>query len=352
MNIKNILKIVALIAVVALLARPKLMPSKNDKSQAAQAKAKKMPTKVSVYVTRRQDLDNNIHVSGSILAQDEVELHTESQGRIVKINFEEGSEVKKGQLLIKINDADLQAQLRKAISSKKLKEDTEKRNKQLLTKGAISQEQYDLSLNELNAANADIDLLKENIRKTELLAPFTGIIGLKYISEGSFVTNATKLASLQSISKVKVEFSVPERYASQLKKGSDISFTIDCSDKVYKANIYAIEPKVDELTRNVVMRAISDNNERKLIPGAFTNVTVQLQNKPNSLMVPTQSVVPILKGQKVFITRADSVIEQVVKTGIRTDSQIEITEGLQVGDSVVVNGIMYLKQGSKIKIGK
>ena len=352
MNIKNILKIVALIAVVALLSRPKLMPSKNDKSQAAQAKAKKMPTKVSVYVTRRQDLDNNIHVSGSILAQDEVELHTESQGRIVKINFEEGSEVKKGQLLIKINDADLQAQLRKAISSKKLKEDTEKRNKQLLTKGAISQEQYDLSLNELNAANADIDLLKENIRKTELLAPFTGIIGLKYISEGSFVTNATKLASLQSISKVKVEFSVPERYASQLKKGSDISFTIDGSDKVYKANIYAIEPKVDELTRNVVMRAISDNNERKLIPGAFTNVTVQLQNKPNSLMVPTQSVVPILKGQKVFITRADSVIEQVVKTGIRTDSQIEITEGLQVGDSVVVNGIMYLKQGSKIKIGK
>jgi len=352
MNIKKILKIVAIIAVVALLAWPKLMPSKNDKSQAAQAKSKKMPTKVSVYVTRKQDLDNSIHVSGSILAQDEVELHTEAQGRIVKINFEEGSEVRKGQLLIKINDADLQAQLRKATSSKKLKEDTEKRNKQLLTKGAISLEQYDLSLNELNAATADVDLLKENIRKTELLAPFSGIIGLKYVSLGSFVTNATKLASLQSISKVKVEFSVPERYASQLKRGSDISFTTDGSDKVFKANIYAIEPKVDELTRNVVMRAISDNGERKLIPGAFTNVTVQLQNKPNSLMVPTQSVVPILKGQKVFIIRADSVIEQVVKTGIRTDSQIEITEGLQVGDSVVVNGIMYLKQGSKIKIGK
>jgi membrane fusion protein (multidrug efflux system) len=137
-----------------------------------------------------------------------------------------------------------------------------------------------------------------------------------------------------------------------LKRGSDILFTIDGSDKVYKANIYAIEPKVDELTRNVVMRALSDNSERKLIPGAFTNVTVQLQDKPNSLMVPTQCVVPILKGQKVYITRADSVIEQLVKTGIRTDSQIEITEGLQVGDSVVVNGIMYLKQGSKIKIGK
>ena len=352
MNIKKILKIVAIIAVVALLAWPKLMPSKNDKSQAAQAKAKKMPIKVSVYVTHKQELENSVHVAGSILAQDEVELHTEAQGRIVKINFEEGSEVKRGQLLIKINDADLQAQLRKAVSSKKLKEDTEKRNKQLLVKGAISQEQYDLSQNELNAANADVDLLKENIRKTELLAPFSGIIGLKYVSLGSFVTNATKLASLQSISKVKVEFSVPERYASQLKRGSDISFTTDGSDKVFKANIYAIEPKVDELTRNVVMRAISDNGERKLIPGAFTNVTVQLQNKPNSLMVPTQSVVPILKGQKVFIIRADSVIEQVVKTGIRTDSQIEITEGLQVGDSVVVNGIMYLKQGSKIKIGK
>jgi membrane fusion protein (multidrug efflux system) len=352
MNIKKILKIVAIIAVLALLAWPKLMPSKNDKSQASQAKAKKMPIKVSVYVTRKQELENSVHVAGSILAQDEVELHTEAQGRIVKINFEEGTEVKKGQLLIKINDADLQAQLRKALSSKKLKEDSEKRNNQLLAKGAISQEQYDLSLNDLNAATADVDLLKENIRKTELLAPFSGIIGLKYVSLGSFVTNATKLASLQSISKVKVEFSVPERYASQLKRGSDILFTTYGSDKVFKANIYAIEPKVDELTRNVVMRAISDNGERKLIPGAFAKVTVQLQNKPNSLMVPTQSVVPILKGQKVYITRADSVIEQVVKTGIRTDSQIEITEGLQVGDSVVVNGIMYLKQGSKIKIGK
>ncbi len=352
MNIKKILKIVAIIIVIALLAWPKLMPTKNDKSIASQAKAKKMPTKVSIYVAQKQDLENNLHISGSIIAQDEVELHSEAQGRVTKINFDEGSQINKGQLLIKINDADLQAQLRKVISIKKLKEETEKRSKQLLIKGALSQEQYDMSLNELNSANADIDLLKENIRKTELLAPFSGIIGLKYLSEGSYITPAFTIASLHNINKVKIEFSVPEKYASQLKKGNEISFTTDGSDKVFTASIYAIEPKVDELTRNVVMRAACNNLTHEILPGAFANILVKLHIKPNSLMVPTQSVVPILKGQKIFVIRGDSTIEQIVKTGIRKDSQIEITEGLHVGDSVVVNGIMYLKQGSKIKIGK
>ena len=352
MNIKKILKIVAIIIVIALLAWPKLMPTKNDKSISSQAKAKKMPTKVSIYVAQKQDLENNLHISGSIIAQDEVELHSEAQGRVTKINFDEGSQINKGQLLIKINDADLQAQLRKVISIKKLKEETEKRSKQLLIKGALSQEQYDMSLNELNSANADIDLLKENIRKTELLAPFSGIIGLKYLSEGSYITPAFTIASLHNINKVKIEFSVPEKYASQLKKGNEISFTTDGSDKVFTASIYAIEPKVDELTRNVVMRAACNNLTHEILPGAFANILVKLHIKPNSLMVPTQSVVPILKGQKIFVIRGDSTIEQIVKTGIRKDSQIEITEGLHVGDSVVVNGIMYLKQGSKIKIGK
>ncbi|MCX6187966.1 MAG: efflux RND transporter periplasmic adaptor subunit [Bacteroidetes bacterium] len=346
MNIKKILKIVAIIIVIALLAWPKLMPTKNDKSIASQAKAKKMPTKVSIYVAQKQDLENNLHISGSIIAQDEVELHSEAQGRVTKINFDEGSQINKGQLLIKINDADLQAQLRKVISIKKLKEETEKRSKQLLIKGALSQEQYDMSLNELNSANADIDLLKENIRKTELLAPFSGIIGLKYLSEGSYITPAFTIASLHNINKV------TEKYASQLKKGNEISFTTDGSDKVFTASIYAIEPKVDELTRNVVMRAACNNLTHEILPGAFANILVKLHIKPNSLMVPTQSVVPILKGQKIFVIRGDSTIEQIVKTGIRKDSQIEITEGLHVGDSVVVNGIMYLKQGSKIKIGK
>jgi len=354
MTKKNIIRTIIIIIVVALLAIPKLIPKSDDGKGQANTKQgmKQQRTAVSVYVVKKQDLTNTIQAVGNLLAEEEVELRSETQGRVVKINFAEGDQVKKGQLLLKINDADLQAQLTKAIDAKTLKEQTELRNRQLLEKGGISQETYDMSSTDLSGAKADINLLKEMIRRTEVIAPFDGQIGLRNISEGGYLNNSNIIARLQDMRRIKIEFSVPEKYISMIKKGSDIHFNVEGRLDDFHAKIYAIEPKIDPISRNIVVRAICDNSDRKLLPGAFAKVSVTLQNNPDALLIPTQSVVPILKGQKVFIVRGDSAVEQKIEIGTRTDVNIEVTKGVNEGDSIVVNGVIQMKQGAKVKVVK
>jgi membrane fusion protein (multidrug efflux system) len=346
MKKKDIIYIILGVVILGLLVWPKLKPNTN--TQAPSASKKNMPTKVKTLLVEPQASERRIETTGNIMADEEVVLYPETQGRIVKINFAEGAQVKKGELLLKINDSDLQAQLKKATATKKLKEDTEKRNKTLLEKGAISNELYDIASTELSSINADIDLLKEQIRKTEIRAPFNGVIGLRNISEGSYVTPTTRIAALQNINQIKVEFSVPEKYANTIQKGSIVLFTTE-GKKQLQAKIYAIEPKIDDVTRNVIMRAICANPKQEILPGSFAKVSIVASTNTNAYLLPTQAIVPILKGQKVYVAQGDSVIERKVKTGVRKDDVIEVTEGLKAGDEVVVEGVMYLRNGAKIR---
>lgn len=347
MTKKNIIYTLLAVAVLGLLAWPKLKPN-SDVQNAAGAK-KGLPTKVSVIQVKPQTSQHTIETTGNILAQEEVVLYPETQGRILSIKFTEGAQVQKGDLLVKINDAELVAQLKKAMATQKLKADTEKRNKTLLEKGAVSLEAYEVANNELSSILADVELLKEQIRKTEIRAPFGGKIGLRNVSEGSYVTSTTRIAALQSIQQVKVDFSVPEKYATLLKTGSTITFSVAGSEKQYEAKVYGIEPKVDEVTRTVVMRAICANPAQQLLPGSFAKVSLAVGSNTQAFLIPTQAIVPILKGQKVYVAQGDSVVERKVKTGIRKENTIEITAGLQAGDEVVVEGVMYLRQGAKIR---
>ena len=346
MKKRNIIYIILGVLVLALLAWPKLKPKQD--TQAPNTAKKGGPVKVKTITVATQASERTIETTGNILANEEVVLYPETQGRVVKINFTEGAQINKGDLLIKINDGDLQAQLRKATATKKLKEDTEKRNKSLLEKGAISNEVYDIAATELSSINADIDLLKEQIRKTEIRAPFNGIIGFRSISEGSFVTPTTRIPALQNIKQIKVVFAIPEKYAPMLKNGNTVLFKVDGNNTQHQAKIYGIEPKVDEITRNVIMRAICANPSQQILPGSFAKVSVVTSKNLNAFMIPTQAIVPILKGQKVYLAQGDSVIERKIKTGVRNEKTIEITEGLKAGDEIVVEGVMYLRQGVKI----
>ena len=192
-------------------------------------------------------------------------------------------------------------------------------------------------------------LLKVQIRKTEIVAPFDGIIGLKYISEGAFVTPNSKIASLQNVSSIKIEFAIPEQYISRVHNGTRIRFTTPGTDNAYEATVYAIEPKIDPLTRNISLRA-KCANDTKLFPGSFASVDVILDDIKNTLMVPTEAIVPVLKGQKIYVIKTDSVIEQKVETGIRTSNLIQIKNGLSDGDTIAITALMQLKKGSKVKL--
>jgi membrane fusion protein (multidrug efflux system) len=338
---------IVIITIVVVLALPKIFEAPK---QAKKSGMSNQPVFVSVYQATFETLKKSTYSSGNILADEEAILIPEIQGRIVAILFEEGKSVKKGQLLVKLNDAELQAQLKRAVVSKKLKLETEKRNKILLQKGALSQEVYDQSLTDLQMNDAEIELLNEQIRKTEIKAPFDGIIGLRNVSVGDVVNSSSSIATIQKIDQVKLEFPVSEKYANQIKLGTKIRFSLDAQTDTITAIIYAIEPRIDEVTRNVMVRARSDNKNGKLIPGSFVRIVLPLSENKSTLMIPTQSVVPILKGQKVFVVVGDSIIEKKIITGVRNDTKVEVISGFEENDKIVVKGVIYMRQGAKVKI--
>jgi membrane fusion protein (multidrug efflux system) len=305
---------------------------------------------VNGVVVKPSAITQEIFATGSVLANEAVDLHPEVSGKLLQIFFKEGSNVKKGELLIKINDADLQAQLHKNQLDVKLADDRIKRNEKLLEMKGISQEEFDALQNTVASLNADRDELQAQIAKTEIRAPFNGLIGLKTVSEGSYVTPQTMIASLQQIDPVKVDFSIPEKYSSMVKRGDEIVFTVGSSNKNFTGNIYAIEPKVDDVTRTVQIRALCPNANSEVLPGAFARVTLRLSRQDNALMIPTESIVPVLKGKQVYVSRGGKAEAVMVEAGVRNDSTIQITKGLSENDTVITTGVISLRPGVAVKL--
>ena len=345
---KTIIISAVIVVILALLIIPKLGSAGNSADPRGFAGAGPVPVKA--HILKPQRLDNNVITTGTLLANESVELKSETAGKVVKILFKEGSRVNKGDLLLKINDEELQAQLLGAKSALNLAEDNMARAKKLLEKQGISQQDYDAAANDLNVKKANLDLVKAQLDKTEIKAPFEGIIGLKYVSEGSFINSSTVIASLQDIDPVKIDFSIPEKYAGFVHIGDKIKFSVAGSGNSYSGTVFAIEPKIDETTRTLKIRAISPNTRGEILPGAFADVTLILKEIPDALMVPTQAIIPILKGQKVYLCRNGVVAQVEVKTGIRTDTEVQITEGLSPKDTVITTGILQLAPGMPVKI--
>jgi membrane fusion protein (multidrug efflux system) len=308
------------------------------------------PIPVTGLVIKPQPFENKIEVVGTILPNEKVDLKSESAGRVTGIYFKEGAWVNKGDLLLRIYNNDLQAQLKKNKIQQELATKEEERKRKLLDIKGVSQEEYDITRNALDALKADGELIEAQLRKTEILAPFNGVIGLRNISEGEILSTTTLIASLQQVDPIKVEFDIPEKYSFHINQGAAIDFTISGSDEVYKGVVYAIEPMIDVNTRTLKVRARCSNKNQKLKPGSFIKIDLVLNKKGNSILVPSEAVVPGLKGQKVYVANSGYAIARKVKTGIRTDNSLEITEGLNAEDTVITSGIMQLKDSVKVNL--
>jgi len=335
----------------AIIAFPKIKPlftSKNGGSQSPGGMiipgGRRPILNVSGFLVAPATLNEMINSSGTLLPDEEVELSFETSGKIVGIHFSEGTRVKKGDLLAKINDKPLQAQLLKLQAQKKLTEEKEFRQRSLLDKDAISRESYDQVATELQELEADIMLIQARIAETELKAPFDGIIGLRLLSEGSYTSPSTKIVRLVKVSPLKIEFSIPERYAGELKPGFPIEFRIDGDNHIYKASVYAIEPKVEINTRTIVVRALYPNTREELKPGRFASISLRLAQIENTIAIPTEAVIPEMDGEKVFVFRAGKATGIKVTTGLRTESLIQIQEGLNFGDTLLTSGILQLRE--------
>jgi len=304
----------------------------------------------SGYVLVPSEMSELRKAVGSLLPDEEVELSFETSGKIVEIYFEEGKRVKKGDLLAKINDRPLQAQLLKLQAQLKLSEEKEFRQRQLLDRDAISRESYDQISTELQALQADIKLIEARIAETELRAPFDGIVGLRMISEGAIATTQTKIVRLVKLSPLKIEFSIPERYSGEVTPGYPISFSVDGIQKEFQAKVYAIEPKVQEETKSIVIRALYSNKNEELKPGRYASVTVKLSQIENAVSIPTEAVIPEMDGEKVFIYKNGKAERKSVVTGLRTESHIQIISGLNFGDTLLTTATLQLRESLPVQL--
>lgn len=336
------------ILIIALLAWPKIKENTQKQEQAGTTAVQRL-LPVNILPIQARILENRFRTTGTLLANEEVDLRAEISGKITKLNFDEGSEVKRGALLVKIFDADLQADLTRVNYQIKLAEDIEFRQRKLLERGGISQQEYDRALNELNVLKAQRTFIEAQIQRTEIRAPFDGRIGLKFVSEGSYITPTSAIASLQSIDPIKVEFAVPERYLSEVNVGDRIQFKVAGFRDAFEGTLYAIEPRISTETRTVSIRALASNKNMKLLPGAFAEIDYIFQEIPDALLIPSQALVPELKGQKVFVYKAGVVGEKPVEIGIRTEREVQIVQGLAVGDTVITSGILQVRPGMSVE---
>lgn len=344
---RKTLLIVTVIVIALVVIKKVFIPSRE--AAPVPSGGKTPPVGVDVIVAQPVLFEETVASNGTLMANEEVELRAELSGRVQEINFKEGAAVSAGQLLVKINDAELRAQLNKVNLSLKLAEQKLERNRKLLQLQGISQEEFDVMQNEVESLKAEKALVFAQLEKTEIRAPFSGVAGLRQVSAGAYVTNQQLIATLKQVQPIKIDFSIPENYIGRVHAGDTISFTVGSSAKKYNGRVYAIEPGVDAGTRSIHLRALSTNSDAALVPGAFAHITLKL-NTTDALLIPTQAIVPVLKGKQVFVVRNGKADTVSVVTGIRNDSAVQVISGLSAGDSVITTGLLQLRPGNDVKI--
>lgn len=295
------------------------------------------------FIVKPTTLSATVTASGTLLPMEETELHPEASGRVVTINLPEGKPVNKGDLLVKVFDQDLQTQLRKLETQLKQAEITEQRLGDLLKVKGVSQQEYDLAALEVQTLKSEMELVRINIGKTELRAPYSGVIGLRRISPGAYVTPSSAVATIRSTGTLKLDFSIPEKYSALIRTGQPLTFSTEGSTQTYNAIVQATEQTIAADTRNLQVRAVVQGAPRGLLPGGFAEVSLNLGNKSRALLIPSQAIIPQARDKKVFVSRKGKAESVTVKTGIRQSGMVEITDGLAEGDTIATTGILFLR---------
>jgi membrane fusion protein (multidrug efflux system) len=356
-SIKWILTGVILLFITGIILYPRIKNRVESGEETAVSipvpSQRRLPLSINAVIMKKQSLTDKIIRTGTTIPDEEVDLSFESSGKIVSIHFNEGTHVKKGDLLAKINDKPLQAELKKLEAQIPLAKERVFRQGTLLKKDAVSQEAYELVTTELEKLMADIELVKSRILQTELRAPFDGIIGLRLVSEGAYATPSTIVANLTKISPLKIEFSIPESYVSEVSEGTDIVFYMEGSNRMlqkYSARVYAVESKVALETYSLKVRAIYPNTNETILPGRFLSVEITKREIREALAVPSEAIIPEMGKNIVYVHNNGEAKSAEIITGLRTESHVQVLEGLMPGDTVITTGVMQLRTGMKVNI--
>ena len=335
-----------------MLAVAALLVPRLDSSSGAEGTGTAEDTEileVETLVVTPHRLTERFATIGTIRADEQVEIRSEIAGILERIHFEEGSGVVPGQLLVQIADGEFVAERDRARYRVELARLREQRQQDLFNQGLTSQDDYDLALNQLNVLEAELQLAETQLEKTKIRAPFAGVIGLRSVSRGAALAPQTRIATLQKIDSVKVEFTVPESYAGRVQLGETVKFRVKGSVQDHEGVIYAFEPNVDRETRSLRARARSSNAAGDLFPGAFADVELAIREIEDALTVPAIAIIPELGSKKVFVMEDGQAVPRLVETGVRTDTEVQITRGLVASDKVIISAIQRLRSGLPVE---
>lgn len=310
------------------------------------------PVRADAFIVKTKMLYDNIEIPGTLVANETTEIHPEVAGRITGIYFREGSYIKKGTLLVKLNDADLQAQKKKLQVQLQIAKQNEARSAQLLSIQGISRQDYESVALQVSNINADLAIVQTQIEKTNLRAPFSGKIGFRMVSLGAYVSPATTISTISQTDQMKLEFTVPERYIKEVGFGQFVNFKVDGINKTFTARVIATESNITQETRTLQVRAAVQGNQAGLVPGNFAKVIFNFEPDPNAIVIPTQAVIPQARGKKVYLYDNGKAKFVDVTTGLRDSASVQITSGLKAGDTVLVTGLLSLRPEAKVTLGK
>ncbi|MDQ6609431.1 MAG: efflux RND transporter periplasmic adaptor subunit [Bacteroidota bacterium] len=322
----------------------------EQKQSGAAASPQRPPVRADAITVTTTTLLDNIEIPGTIVANETTEIHPQVAGLITGIYFKEGGYVNRGATLFKLNDADLQAQLRKLQVQRKIASQNENRSSELLKIGGISRQDYETTQLQVSNTAADISIIQTQIAKTVIRAPFSGKVGFRMVSVGAYVSPPSIMTTISQTSNLKIDFTVPEKYISQIKNGQFVNFKVEGSGKNYAARIVASESNVTENTRTLQVRAAVQGDASGLTPGGFAKVTFNFKPDPNAIMIPTQAIIPQARGKKVYLFKGGIAKFVDVETGIRDSATVQITSGLNIGDTVLITGLLSLRPEAKVAL--
>ncbi len=347
MHLNQIQRIITLVFLVSLFSC-----SSKDSNEKVQGRRSGPPSALPVegYVIIPEVFSADLQIAGTLIPMEETEIHPEISGKITMLSLKEGTWVSRGTLIARIFDEDLRAQLKKLQVQLEVAHKTMNRQNDLLKIGGISQQDFDLSVLNVNSLQADIAVLQTDIEKTYIRAPFNGRLGFKNVSIGAYVTPATVLTTIRQTDQLKVEFSVPEKYVSLVKTGNLVPFTTESQQGNFKARIISTESGINQTTRSLEVHAIVPNSNNELKPGGFANITFDLGGNRNVVMIPTQAIIPEARDKKVIVFNGGNASFVTVETGARNEGKVEIIKGLSIGDTIITTGLLAIKPGSSITI--
>jgi membrane fusion protein (multidrug efflux system) len=347
--VKRVLQVGTPLIVVGVLLAPRvgLFPTSSSASPAVAPRGGGV-LPVTGIVARLSKAVDRYPVNGELYPNQVVELVSETVGKVVKVNFNDGDRARKGDLLLKVDDSDLQAQLARSTYQKRLLEVKLERQKELLNRESVSLESYQELETEYNILLADIELLQVKINRTEIRAPFDGQIGFRHVSEGSYVQQSTPIATLTDNSVLRIEFYLPEQYWNTLSPGKRVTFHARGIEQEIVAEIYSIDPQADAATRKVLVRG-RYVNKANLLAGLFLDGEIVFSDE-EFIMVPTEAVVPEMEGKRLWIVKNGQATRVPIEIESRDNRNVEVTTGIQVGDTVLTSGLMQLREGGAVAV--